>query len=498
MHAPSIQSQKNTQLQPVPTHLTQTMSGSGNGSGSAGVATHVVMFPWLAFGHISPFAQLTRRLISGDETLRVTFLTAAGNVPRVEAMLAEAAGAVAVLPLDLPSVQGLPPAAASTAELSADGAELLKVALDGTRPQVATLLAELRPDAVLFDFAVPWVCDVAAPLGIRALYFNVYSAATLALLTVPARCPGGQRPSAHELTAAPAGFPSDSPLVTLPAYQAANLTYVFQSFYGMPSAYDRFIESFKGCFGTVMKTCAEMEGPYIDYISAQIGKPVLLAGPVVPEPPEGELEERWSSWLSSFPENAVVFASFGSETFLPAAAATELLLGLEATNRPFLVVLNFPKGADAEAELRARVPPGFEDRVKGRGVLHTGWVQQQHILLHPSVGCYVNHSGFSSVAEGLAAGCRLVLLPMKTDQYINAAVFARELHVGVEVARRSEDGWFGCDAVSDAVAAAMAAGGDGEGRKWREFLLDDAVQKGFAAEFLRNLKGLVSGPNYKT
>ena len=61
------------------------------------------------------------------------------------ALLAEAAGAVTVAPLDLPSVPGLP--AGATAELSVDGDELLKVALDGTRPQVAVLLAELRPDA---------------------------------------------------------------------------------------------------------------------------------------------------------------------------------------------------------------------------------------------------------------------------------------------------------------------------------------------------------------
>lgn len=195
--------------------------------------------------------------------------------------------------------------------------------------------------------------------------------------------------------------------------------------------------------------------------------------------------------MSSFPENTVVFASFGSETFLSVAAATELLLGLEATNHPFLVVLNFPKGTDTESELRACIPPGFEERVKGRGVLHTGWwVQQQQILRHPSVGWYVNHSGFSSVVEGLITGCRLVLLPMKTDQYINAAVFARELHVGVEVARRSEDGWFGCDEVRDAVAAATAPCG-AEGLKWREFFLDDAVQKWFATEFLRDLKGLL-------
>ena len=63
------------------------------------------------------------------------------------ALLAEAAGAVTVAPLDLPSVPALP--AGATAELSVDGDELLKVALDGTRPQVAVLLAELRPDAAV-------------------------------------------------------------------------------------------------------------------------------------------------------------------------------------------------------------------------------------------------------------------------------------------------------------------------------------------------------------
>ncbi|KAL6648726.1 hypothetical protein ACP70R_012950 [Stipagrostis hirtigluma subsp. patula] len=442
-----------------------------SGGKDGGGAIHVVMFPWLAFGHISPFAQLARKLVSGEGGIRVTFLTAAGNVPRVEAMLASTAGTVAVVPLHLPEVPGLPAGAASTAELSADGAELLKVAVDGTRPQVSALLAELHPDVVLIDFATPWVCDIAARLGIKTLHFIVFSAVFFAYITAPARLRDGLRPSAHDLTMAPAGFPP---------------------FYGMPSAYDRVAAGVKASAGVVMKTCPEMEGPYIDYISSQYGgKPALLAGPVVPEPPQGELEERWASWLSSFPDNAVVFASFGSETFLSVDAAAELLLGLEATNRPFLAVLNFPKGADAAAELKARIPPGFEERVEGRRLVHTGWVQQQHILRHRSVGCYLNHAGFSSVVEGLVAGCRLVLLPMKVDQYFNAVLFARELGVGVEVARRDEDGWFGRRDASDAVAAAAAAGGEGNARRWREFLTDDAVQKRFEDEFVRELKKLV-------
>ncbi|RLM69724.1 anthocyanidin 3-O-glucosyltransferase-like [Panicum miliaceum] len=195
------------------------------------------MFPWLAFGHIRPFAQLARRLVSGEAGVRVTFLTAAGIVPRVEAMLASAAGAVRVLPLSLPQVPGLPTGAASTADVSADGTELLKVALDGTRPEVRALLAELRPDAVLIDFATPWVCDVAAPLGAKVLHFTVFSAASFAYFTVPARLADGQRPSAltaRDLMVAPAGFPASSALASVPPHQGAGLVYLYTSFYGYP------------------------------------------------------------------------------------------------------------------------------------------------------------------------------------------------------------------------------------------------------------------------
>lgn len=56
----------------------------------------------------------------------------------------------------------------------------------------------------------------------------------------------------------------------------------------------------------------------------------------------------------------------------------------------------------------------------------------------------MSHAGFNSVVEGLVAGCRLVLLPMKGDKYLNAALFGHELRVGIEVRRRIEDGWLGC------------------------------------------------------
>jgi hypothetical protein len=67
---------------------------------------HVVMFPFLAFGHITPFVQLARKLIAADGKVRVTLMSALANVSRVQAMLGSSA--VAIAQLRLPRVPGLP------------------------------------------------------------------------------------------------------------------------------------------------------------------------------------------------------------------------------------------------------------------------------------------------------------------------------------------------------------------------------------------------------
>ncbi|KAF2910774.1 hypothetical protein DAI22_11g126201 [Oryza sativa Japonica Group] len=258
------------------------------GGDEAGETLHVVLFPFLAFGHINPFAQLARSLLAVGG-VRVTFLSAAANVAHVETRDHAACGR-------------------PTAEVDADGAELLKLALDGTRPQVEALLARLRPDVVLFDFVTPWVADAARRLGVRSARFSIFPAVSGAYFMAHGRGLYGARPTAEELASAPEGFPPSSPLSTVPTYQAAHFTHIFTSFHGMPSTHDRSVACHNACDALVIRTCHEMEGPYIDYIAAQYGKPVLATGPLVPEPPRGELEERFATWLSSFPDKAVVFA----------------------------------------------------------------------------------------------------------------------------------------------------------------------------------------------
>ncbi|KAL2457644.1 UDP-glycosyltransferase 79B9-like [Forsythia ovata] len=39
----------------------------------------------------------------------------------------------------------------------------------------------------------------------------------------------------------------------------------------------------------------------------------------------------------------------------------------------------------------------FEEMIKGRWVVYSGWVHHTQIFNHPSVGCFVSHCGFGSM-----------------------------------------------------------------------------------------------------
>ncbi|KAK8949104.1 Anthocyanidin 3-O-glucosyltransferase [Platanthera zijinensis] len=389
---------------------------------------------------------------------------------------------VRIISLPLPSVPGLPSGAESTADIPPQTAELLKLAVDRMRPSVADLVADLRPDIIFFDFAQPWIPSIAGPLGLKTVFFSVFSAAATAYLTVPARGRGALEASHGDLTGPPAAFPASTALAAgVPAYQAEDFAYIFKSLAdGAPPVFDRVLAGLTGCSAVAAKTCMEMEGPYIRYVESQLGKSVLLAGPVVPEPPAGELGSDWAGFLDRFDDGAVVFCSFGSETALREEGVRELLLGLELSGLPFLAVLN---GGVSAASLAGA----------GKGLVREGWAPQQLILRHRSVGCFLCHAGLSSVVEGVVAGCRVVMLPQRGDQFLNARLFAGDLGVGVEVAR-DDGGGFRREAVRDAVARAMRWPPEAEEKaeKLRGFLMDVEAQGRFMEDFVWRLKELAS------
>ncbi|KAJ0965338.1 hypothetical protein J5N97_026476 [Dioscorea zingiberensis] len=96
------------------------------------------------------------------------------------------------------------------------------------------------------------------------------------------------------------------------------------------------------------------------------------------------------------------------------------------------------RGPGVGEEKKVAVPEGFEERVKGRGVVVEGRLGKAAVLKHRAVAGFLTHCGWRSVMEGMAAGVKMLMWPMGAEQYVNARLVV-EVGMGVGVCE-GEDG----------------------------------------------------------
>ncbi|OWM81425.1 hypothetical protein CDL15_Pgr007463 [Punica granatum] len=437
---------------------------------------------------MTPYLHLSNRLAERGHT--ITFL-----LPNKAQSLLEPLNShpqlITFRPLTIPHVDGLPPGAETASDIPISSVSHLATAMDLTRGQVETIVAAARPDFIFYDTAY-WVPEIAGLLGVKTVCYNAVCAAAIAIALVPARKVRDDRPlTKEELAEPPPGYPSRT--VVLRSHEAGALTFISMPFGDGITFYTRTTASMKQCDAIGMRTCREIEGALCDYLSSQFNKRVLLTGPVLPEPSKTtQLEDRWATWLGKFGTGTVLFCAFGSQHILEKDQFQELLLGFEQTNMPFLVALKPPVGATTIEEA---LPQGFEERTKGRGVVHGGWVPQPLIIGHPSVGCFVNHCGFGSMWESLMCDCQLVMVPHLGDQILNTRLLTEELKVGVEV-ERDEKGWFSKDSLCKSIKSVMDKDSElgamlrKNHAKWKEVLGSPNFTNGYIDEFIRDLEEL--------
>ncbi|XP_057450688.1 UDP-glycosyltransferase 79B30-like [Lotus japonicus] len=448
---------------------------------------HVAMYPFLALGHQTAFLQLSDKL--AERGHRTTFFTPKKAQAKLEPFNHHP-HLITLFTITLPHVEGLPSNAESTSDVPYPLIPHIMTAMDLTQPDIETHLNNLKPDIVLYDFT-HWMPTLARRLGIKAVHYCSASSAMISYTIAPTR--KGTNVTETDLMEPPPGYPDSS--IKLHLHEARAFAAKRREIFGSNVLfYDRHNKAISEADALGYRTCREIEGPYLDYIEKEFKKPVLTTGPVIPEPPNSGLDEKWASWLGGFKPGSVVYCCFGSECNLRPNQFQELVLGLEITGFPFLAALKPPFGFES---VEQALPEGFEKRVQGRGIVHGGWVQQQLILEHPSLGCFITHCGSGSLSEALVNNCQLVLLPNVGDQIVNARMMANNLQVGVEVEKGEEDGLYTKESVCKAVSIVM----DDENEtsknvranhaRLREMLANKDLESSYIDNFCKKLQEIV-------
>ncbi|XP_020270766.1 UDP-glycosyltransferase 91A1-like [Asparagus officinalis] len=357
---------------------------------------HVVVFPWLAFGHMLPYLELSKSL--AEKGHRISFITTPRNLRRLPRPPSQISDLIHFVPLPLPQVDGLPTDAEATSDLPADRVEYLKLAFDRLERPFRQFIQQTspKPDWIIQDFAHHWVRHTRLQAS-RARRFPVHF---------------------HD---------------ELPRFSSA----------------------------------AVEVGPVI---------PVGLLPPPEMKGSEGSEGADILGWLDKQKPRSAVYIAFGSEATLSPDMLHQLALGLEMSKLPFVWALKELANASADEPKFCR--RAFEER----GL---------RILAHESIGGFLTHSGWSSVIMSLQFGHPLVLLPIFSDQGINARVIM-EKGVAVEIERDEEDGSFTKEAVARALRLVVTEEEGGSIRRraeeLREVFIDKDRQEKYVDDFVKYLQ----------
>ncbi|WVZ62328.1 hypothetical protein U9M48_012089 [Paspalum notatum var. saurae] len=493
---------------------------------------HIVVFPWLAFGHIIPFLELSEQLAKRGHL--VTFVSAHRNLAKLRPVLPEVRPRIRLLPLPLPRVDGLPDGAESTADVPPEKVELLKIAFDGLAAPFAAFLAEAcaageatreghgkKPDWIVIDFAQHWLPAIADEHKARStlvLYHHlthhlvltsisrgtsVHQVPCAVFLIFPAACvafvgpkelnEAHPRSAAEDFTVPPPWLPSPS-VLAFRGHEAKWFAGAFQPNASGISDIARIWELTERCLLIVCRCSREVDGPLCPLLGDLFGKPVLPSGLLAPYDAaaraaadnDDEESAGLMRWLEAQPARSVLYVAFGSEAPLTPEHVGALALGLEQAGVRFVWVLRNPIGGE-----RPSLPDGFERRVAERGVVRVGWVPQVRVLAHAAVGAFMTHAGWSSLMESFLFGHPLVMLPLFADQGLTARLMT-ERRVGLEVPWRDGGGSFGSEDVAATVRRVMV---EEEGKVFmrnakelQEVLWDTAKQEKYIDDLVEHLQ----------
>ncbi|KAK3140589.1 hypothetical protein QOZ80_5AG0402970 [Eleusine coracana subsp. coracana] len=278
-------------------------------------------------------------------------------------------------------------------------------------PLVSYLRAQSNPPScIISDLCQPWTGDVARQLDIPRLMFNGFCAfSSLCRYIIHQENVFENVSDDNELTVLP-GFPHR--IEVSKARSPGNFNHR-----GFEQFGEKILKEERRADGVVTNSFYEQEPLYHEAYQKKIDD-----------------EKHCLQWLDSMKSGSVLYVSFGSMARTVLSQIEEIAYGLEASMSPFLWVI---KSEDKHADIDKLMAEGFEDRIRGRGLIVQGWAPQAMILSHPSLGGFMTHCGWNSTVEGISSGLPMLTWPHCAEQFLNEKLILDTLKTGVSVGVQS-------------------------------------------------------------
>ncbi|KAJ0247286.1 UDP-glucosyl transferase 73B2 [Hirschfeldia incana] len=405
---------------------------------------HVMFFPMMAHGHMIPTLDMAKLLSSrgAKSTILTTLLNAKILQKPIDTFKnLNPSLQIEIQILDFPCVQlGLPEGCENadffTANNNSDERRAMIskffLATRFFKDQLEKLLETRRPDCLIADMFFPWATEAAEKFHVPRLVFHGTGYFSLCA----GYCIRVHNPQKRVTT-------SSEPFVIpdLPGNIEITQGQILDR--GEDTEMGKFmkevLEAEVKSSGVVVNSFYELEPDYADFYKSTVAKRAWQIGPLsVHNRGFEEKAERGKKasideveclkWLDSKKPDSVVYISFGSVASITNEQLMEIAAGLEASGTSFIWVVRKKTGEKEEW-----LPEGFEERVKGRGMIIRGWAPQVLILDHQATGVFVTHCGWNSLLEGVAAGLPMVTWPVGAEQFYNEILVTQVLRTGVSV-----------------------------------------------------------------
>ncbi|XP_076942409.1 UDP-glycosyltransferase 92A1-like [Bidens hawaiensis] len=470
---------------------------------------NIIMFPFMAQGHIIPFLSLSLRL--EQKGYQITFINTPLNIFNLRRTLPPSSSIRLVeIPFDS-TEHGLPPHTENTDSLPPNQIFDLLVASTALEPAFRNVLKSLveagtPPRCVVADFFFGWSAAVSHEFNIFHVIFSGSGGFGLACYF------SAWINLSHKN--------SESGEFTLPDFPEAGKLQVTQLTPSLVAAtgldpWSEFqkknLPAWAEADGFLFNTVEKLDRVGLSYFRRKFRRPVWSIGPInlsLPGSPPvnkngGLGTEKWLHFLNSKPAASVLYISFGSQNTITASQMMQLAKALDKSNISFIWVVRPPLGFDINAEFKAEewLPENFIEQMEreNKGVIVEKWAPQIEILSHKSVGGFMTHCGWNSVLESLSRGVPLLGWPMAAEQFYNAKMMVEIVGVCVEVARgvsfdvRSED-------LREKIEEVMSENGKGKEMRKKAFdiklMIEEATrdEDGFRGSSVEALEDFLQAP----